>query len=318
MANTVPGLEDAALAMVDNRPTRSICLSDNSDPPVWSLKRSAPSFFPNRNYMAITSVSYARIYNLPIAELKTPYKDSFGNDMYQAPTEDSMLRALGATKMDGKTGTLSVDHAAIPRQAYPGTFLVYAAVPTKGVEKKLAGDYATFVRYAATEGQTRGTGAGQLPDGYVPLPDPLRQQATTAADAIAAQGGQVPAPPPDLPKRVQQSVQNRLNTPGTGTGAGGAGTGIGGTPAGGASPSAGAGVSPAASASGSARPATVAATRSDTSPFGRWVLPILLILGLVAAAAAPVVMMAGQPGHPVRQFLARVPGPTRRWFTDAP
>jgi hypothetical protein len=316
IANTVPGLEEAALGLVDNRPTRAFCVLDNTPtPPVWSLKRVDPEFFPNRRYIAITSVSYAKLYSLPMAELKTPYKDASGNDMYQAPTEDSMLRALGSTKMDGKTGTLLVDHAAIPQQAYPGTFLVYAAVPTKGVEKKLAGDYATFVRYAATQGQTRGTGAGQLPDGYVPLPDPLRQQATTAADAIAAQGAQVPLPPPDLPKRVQRSVQNWLTNPGTGTGSG-TGTGTGATPAGGAPPSVGAGASPAAS--GSSRPATVSATRSDTSPFGRWVLPIVLILGLVAAAAAPVVMMAGQPGHPVRQYLARVPGPTRRWFTDTP
>ncbi|MEV4760386.1 hypothetical protein AB0J86_35515 [Micromonospora sp. NPDC049559] len=305
IANGFSGLDDASLALSEGRPARSSCSFDVGSQ-TWSFKRVAPSFFPNRKFLAVTTVSYARAYGLPMAELQTPFRAADGARSFVAPTDAGLLRSLGYTRLDEKTGTLSVDHQALPKTAYPGSFLVYAAAATAGVEKRAAGDYAKFVRYAATDGQTRGTAVGQLPNGYVPLPDPLRQQATTAADAVEAQAGQVPLPPPDLPDRVRDDVENDLGNNG------GGGSGSGSTPSPGASPS----VAGGTPSPGASRPATLASTRAENSALGRWILPVVLILGLLAAAGAPVVLMAGQPGHPVRRFLYRIPGPTRRWFTD--
>ena len=70
-----------------------------------------------------------------------------------------------------------------------------------------AADFATLLRFIAGPGQTPGTGTGQLPAGYLPLTaaNHLGAQAAytlVAADAVAAQNGQVPplvpqaTPPP--------------------------------------------------------------------------------------------------------------------------
>jgi hypothetical protein len=61
--------------------------------------------------------------------------------------------------------------------AYPGTMVVYAAIPTTGLDSPTATKLATFLTYAVGAGQTPGQDIGQLPSGFLPL---------TAADGLAA------------------------------------------------------------------------------------------------------------------------------------
>jgi hypothetical protein len=95
--------------------------------------------------------------------------------------------------------------------------VVYAAVPTSGLDVADATDYATLVRFAATAGQTPGSGVGQLPPGYLPLTaanglGELRNYALYAANAIAAQRGHVPlvteaaSPPSTTPTTTPTTV----------------------------------------------------------------------------------------------------------------
>jgi hypothetical protein len=79
-------------------------------------------------------------------------------------------------------------------EAYPGTMLLSADIRTKGLPAGDAGDYGKYLSFAATTGQAQGSGAGQLPAGYVPItgfPDEVDYTKAAAAD-VAAQKGRVP------------------------------------------------------------------------------------------------------------------------------
>jgi hypothetical protein len=65
---------------------------------------------------------------------------------------------------------------------------VYAAVNPAMAGAAVRADYATFITSAVTSGQTPGTGDGQLPAGYAPLPAAWKQQALASAKVIKAGG----------------------------------------------------------------------------------------------------------------------------------
>jgi hypothetical protein len=82
--------------------------------------------------------------------------------------------------------------------------VVYLAVPTTGLGKTVAADLATVLQFAAGPGQTRGSGVGQLPAGYLPLTSQyglaaLSAYTATAAEAVATQSGKVPPLIPTKP-----------------------------------------------------------------------------------------------------------------------
>jgi hypothetical protein len=176
---------------------------------------------------------------------------------------------------------------------------VYAAIPTAGLNQSDAKDYAQFLTFAATDGQTPGVNAGNLPPGYAPLPAALTAYTLEAAAHVAAQDGVVPAPPPDLPGTIRQ--QEQLPPPFNGSGTG-LGTGNG-SPSAGSSPSSGA---PGGSNPGhgkSPQVTTVAETRGSDSWLAAWGLPLLLGVGLLSGLGVPFVRVAAQPGHPARVFV---------------
>jgi hypothetical protein len=75
--------------------------------------------------------------------------------------------------------------------------VVYAAIPTTGLPSPDAAEYASFLQFAATTGQTPGDGIGQLPPGYLPMTSAndlgaFANYTTEAATDVGAQKGQVP------------------------------------------------------------------------------------------------------------------------------
>ncbi|MFD9741920.1 hypothetical protein ACFWW9_46125, partial [Umezawaea sp. NPDC059074] len=200
---------------------------------------------------------------------------------------------------------LAVDQSKLDGQGYPGTTVVYAGVPTSGLPQAEAENYAKFLEYAADGGQQYGVEIGNLPLGYLALSDPLKLQTRNAATAVREQKGDVPAPPDDVITDPAKGL------PDPNTGGGGSPTTnnvVGGanrttTPTGPAS----APVPPDPSGSTPSsvgKPVTSAATRADSSSFARWILPVLLGVGLLAAVLVPLVPALGTPGHPVRRWLA--------------
>ena len=115
------------------------------------------------------------------------------------PSTDSVTTALNSATADS-AGLLQVNPATVPAGGYPLTQVVYAAVPTSQSAQALS-DYASFIAYAAGQGQSAGTAPGDLPPGYLPLPASLQTQAQSVvaqlqALAVGASSSQSPTTSP--------------------------------------------------------------------------------------------------------------------------
>jgi hypothetical protein len=180
------------------------------------LVAQGPQTVGYRFMIGVTPLADDHRYGLRSAALLT------SANHYVAPTSASLRAAAVMLAPNDATGTWPIPYEAMAttaagRSAYPGTMVVYAAVPTSGLDVADATDYATLVRFAATAGQTPGSGVGQLPPGYLPLTaanglGELRNYALYAANAIAAQRGHVPlvteaaSPPSTTPTTTPTTV----------------------------------------------------------------------------------------------------------------
>jgi hypothetical protein len=297
---SVNTLQDAVTALLNRQsPAAPVCDSNSASPTAGTFVKQDRQVIGTRNLLAITSVAQANTYVMPMAQLQV-HKLAGGQRLFAGPTTDSMAAALGYTVQDKDTGVLSLDYAHLSPNSYPGTVPVYAAIPTAGLDKATAQAYATFLRFAVTDGQTPGTNVGNLPPGYAPLSDVLRQYTLTAADAVAAQNGAVPPPPTNIAEQIRNQTGQQATV------GGGLGSSPNTVPAGGSTPSTSA--APSSGDSPKSTPTTLATTRGVDSWLAAWGLPILLALGLLAGVAVPLVRLAAQPGHPVRVALARAFG----------
>ena len=152
-----------------------------------ALGRQPPGF---RFMLGLTAVGDANLYGLRDAALQS----SSGH--FVTPTNAGMIAAVKTATEDRSTGTWNFSYSKLrsTAAAYPGTMIVYAEVPTKGLDATVAGELAQFVRYAASSGQKAGEDIGQLPPGYVPMTSgngmsALVAEANQDADLIAAQTG---------------------------------------------------------------------------------------------------------------------------------
>ncbi|MEU7870097.1 hypothetical protein [Dactylosporangium sp. NPDC049140] len=191
-----------------------------------------------------------------------------------SPTTTSISTAVGAAKADG-SGLLQVDPAAAGNGGYPLVAVTYAAV-RKTQDAEALADYAALIKFAVNEGQTPGVEPGQLPHGFLPLPQSLRTTAMSVATALTVPAGTSEA---------------------ANTGSGG-GNGSGGNSSTGGVPDTG--VRPVASSSSG--PAFVTTSASpvpaalSTSPLSigaiRWALVIVIIAGLGGAIGGPLLRFA--------------------------
>jgi ABC-type phosphate transport system substrate-binding protein len=151
-----------------------------------------------RFMIGVTSVPDAERYQLDTAALQTTNGHTF-----VSPTQASMRVAAGLLRPDTTTGTWPVPYDKLvtdsrARTAYPGTMVVYAAIPTQGLPATDAQDYADLLTFAAGAGQRPGLGVGRLPPGYLPLTTSnglgqLAGYTAAAAEAVAAQKGGLPS-----------------------------------------------------------------------------------------------------------------------------
>jgi hypothetical protein len=135
-------------------------------------------------------------YQLQAAALQTT------SGTFIAPNDASLEAAGALLQSDTTSGTWPIPYPqfeqAAGQNAYPGSMVVYAAIPTSGLPAADAKDYAALLNFAATTGQTQGYGVGQLPPGYLPLTaadglGALASYTQAAATDVAAQNGQVPS-----------------------------------------------------------------------------------------------------------------------------
>ncbi|AWB96450.1 hypothetical protein DCE93_12990 [Agromyces badenianii] len=228
----------------------------------------------SQGVIGLTDTAAAAKYQIVTTSLLNPA------GQFVAPSTESIAAAAAAmTASSTQPQVYGFDFSSSRAQgapaAYPLAMPVYAAVNPAMTDARLRASYATFIRYAASTGQTPGVALGQLPEGYAPLPEGWRTQAVAAADAIQAG---TPAKSP-----VRGSVQSTGQAPRT------AATGL--TPS-----SSTAGGSPvpadgAPEATGEAATALSGATTPDDPELVgvQAALPISLLAGLAGAAAVPLI-----------------------------
>lgn len=158
-----------------------------------ALGQQTPGY---RFLIGITPLADDYRYGLRAAALETT------PGTFVAPGNDSLKAAAKLLKPDTATGTWPVPYEELATPAgsaaYPGTMVVYAAIPTKGLPAVAAKDYGELLSYVASAGQTPGSGVGQLPPGYLPLTKAdgagvLAEYTTAAAADVTAQNGELPS-----------------------------------------------------------------------------------------------------------------------------
>lgn len=165
--------------------------------------RSEPQLLGFRTFLSVTDTSSAARYGLQTARLSRA-GDNRDDRTFVGPTAQGLRAGVESMKSREIEAVREPAVLAQPAEAYPLTTLTYAAVAPLALDTAARSDYADFVRYAATDGQVPGTELGNLPVGYLPLPDSLTAQALTTADAIVAlqpvpaPAAPTPAPTPTL------------------------------------------------------------------------------------------------------------------------
>jgi hypothetical protein len=260
-----------------------------------------------RFLFGLVSLGDAARYQLDVAQLQThnsstdhgEFSDAAGRS-FAGATDVGLKAAAAFLTPDDTLGTWTLSYDDLRtsdagKTAYPGTMLMSADVPTTGLPKGDAGRYATFLRFAAGNGQSQGIGVGQLPPGYLPLTagnglSELASYTRIAADHVRAQLGTVPSP--SDPKEPPASPTPPPGAPGSGTGPppSDTGAGIGSQPSGpGAGPpSSSRGATPS---NAPASPAIVGVApvgntgALSAGPLGL-ALPVLALVGLLSLATA--------------------------------
>jgi hypothetical protein len=143
--------------------------------------------------LAVTDTASAARYQVVTASLLNP-----AGQFVKATAESMTAAAAAMTPNATQPQVYGFDPdssaATGAAGAYPLTMPVYAAVNPKMNDASLRASYASFIRFATTDGQDPGTSLGQLPDGYAPLPAGWRAEAAAAADDIEM--GTVPGAEP--------------------------------------------------------------------------------------------------------------------------
>jgi hypothetical protein len=215
VASPMATLEDIAEDMQFDEPNSEVnCDQYNGSTTGEKLVADPREEAGNYFMLGITPLADDYIYGLQSALLET----TPGN--FVGPTTAALQATAALLQPDTSTGTWPIPYSdfesAAGQSAYPGSMVVYAAVPTEGLPSGDAADIAEVLQFAATTGQQQGTGVGQLPPGYLPLTasnglGTLAAYTEAAVPDIIAQDGQVPplvpspsvtqttTPPPSTP-----------------------------------------------------------------------------------------------------------------------
>jgi hypothetical protein len=166
-----------------------------------------PETLGNRFLLGLVSLPDADEFDLDTAALQTyanPERETNDGPLFPvgrsfvSPTPASLETAAALMTPDTAAGTWVLAYNALhsdakAKGAYPGTMLLSADVPTKGLPASDADDYGKYLSFAATTGQTQGFAVGQLPHGYVPMTSSEADYTKAAAADVAAQNGKVPS-----------------------------------------------------------------------------------------------------------------------------
>jgi hypothetical protein len=236
--------------------------------------------------MTITDSASAARYGLQTASLSASGDDTT-NPTFVAPNAAGILAGEQAMKPSSVLQVLQPNPSSTGTGAYPLTMLSYGATTPESLTPADRTAYAAFIKYAANAGQVSGDAPGDLPAGYVPLPGALVAQDTAAEQSIlnppVAPAATTPAPAAVTPLPLALPDIADLGS-----------TMVTAAPA----PTA-----PAAAGKQKIRyvkPVALSLVRTEGVPIGlvRWILPLALLFGLIAALAAAVLSWLGRTRKP--------------------
>jgi hypothetical protein len=259
-----------------------------------TLKRDPAQTIGTRSLVVVSTTSELALAGANAAALRN------AAGKFVQPNGTGLAYALRNAKPAPGTGILQIDQHKMDPRGYPGAIVSYAMVPTAGLPKVQAKRYADTIRWLAGPAQTYGALPGQLPPGYLALPGALRTQALHVATAVERQAGQ-PVKPSTPPR---QPTTTRPTPPGD--------THQHVTPSGTPRPTPGITITSPKPATPAKRPSNdhasgpvpiAVVTRAEQLGWLGWALPALLLLGLLAGVAGPVIRLSAQPGNPVRNAL---------------
>lgn len=277
----VPSLRQGALQTlrgeVKAQITWNYLKTTDTGAPSPGFDTAPPQNAGQRFRLSITDAATAARYGLATASLRNRQGEFVG------PNPDSLVAASDAMEPTAVEGVLKTNPGKSVPGAYPLAMLSYAAVNISLPQADRT-ELARLLTHAATEGQTPGAARGQLPPGYEPLPQKLRDQ-TLAAARLVVKGVSSPVPTPSRsatgdssspatgqdPTPTASPSRSAASAPGPATGAGG------GLPS-----------------SGPSSPVQVAqSTRGEPTGFVRTVLVAVLAAGLVSSIAGPLMLSLG-------------------------
>jgi len=216
-------LEDISLAMQYAKPNSTTqCFQPTPGSAVGEKLTTDGQQTPGNRFMiGITPLADNQRYLVQSAALQTT------GGTFLTPDTQALQAAASLLQPDTSSGTWPIPYTEFEQSAgaaaYPGTLVIYAAIPTSGLPVTDAQEYATFLQFAATAGQTQGSGVGQLPPGYLPLTDAnhlgaLASYTQAAAADVAAQNGQVPSLTSSTSSQPAAGAQATPSTPRAGAG----------------------------------------------------------------------------------------------------
>jgi hypothetical protein len=305
------------------------CVGSGTNGQGYHLAADGQQFVGQRFLIGLTSLADASRYALSTASLLTytkpgtPAKFTSADGMtFTAPTDATLRNGTALLTPDKTTDTWDFPYALYGKNstkvadAYPGTMLVYADIPSKGLPAADAFDYAQFLGFASSEGQTPGGAVGQLPGGYLPMTaanhlSSEAQYTLTNAYAVLGQKGDVP---PIIPVKTSPSpstTPSKSSSPSPSTSSSSSPSSSSTSPGGGGGTTSGPDVTPSDSSSVPSSSPSGSSTSASATPsptvgqialtpvahFGLvgYVLPVLAGLALLAALAAFGVSRAGRP-----------------------
>ncbi len=261
----------------------------NSTPPAYG--KSPLQLSGRRGLIALADTATAARFGLASANLMN------ASGHFVAPTSQSILLGEQAMSPSDVPGVLASNPQTTVPGAYPLVQLTYGVTAPHALAVDEAKDFANLIRYGVGAGQAPGNNPGQLPIGYVPLPQPLRTQALFAALLVQNRVG---GTPPITPGNTTGGGNPLTGPTDTGSGdTGGAATGTGDTGSGDTGASADLppektvkGTTVSSSGSGDSTKGPTLASASVKTPdeqagAARYLLPITLGLGGLAAAGGP-------------------------------
>jgi hypothetical protein len=274
----------AQAAAVANDQAKTTFNSAGTSDTAWGS--NGPQVTGNDLIISVTDSASAARYGLQTASLSAAGDDA--DPTFVAPTSASILAGEQSMVPSGVTGVLAPDPSTTNASAYPLSMLTYAATTPETLNTSSRQNYSAFLRYAAGSGQTPGVVPGELPAGYVPLPASLVAQTLAAANTVLH--------PPDLsPTTPTTSLPTSAN-PSTGSSGSYPDTGVSSTPGSTSVSSSAASVKHDRVAGHPIGPEALSALQVKGLPVGflRWVLPLLLLIGLIAGLGFFLMRLAGR------------------------